>query len=415
MSLTSPIIRWLEVWTMCCTCFRRSLEELCWNKFEISWITLNCRSKSLPQQLIAPLICTIWLWNLDMMAQRLWPLRCCPKVMNMCSHANAMPDLWRTSLVKHGISLVEHATLAWNLQPRLQRPATDTQDHHHLWTWKCNKNRATEPSWVKLRSSTGPWETRVPAAPLQLLLLSFPVKAASWTATRKVEELQSSSRTALSAVHVLTEMISWPRQSSPSIHHGTAQKHNSKGCSYMWFFKSFHTLKGSEVAGLSCASLCITVLVVGVFSAAAGGPAELFRISISPPRCVRFFATSALEGTSSTRDQFACRWFWKHPLQTDRRMASWAQKNCQDAAPCPVVAILSRFMLWGAWGHLPCLCCLPGPLFQYEIQSLSWTAIFGIFGGVDNWIWLKKQPLQPNRIAGKFLICKTSGRWIKLC
>ena len=49
--------------------------------------------------------------------------------------------------------------------------------------------------------------------------------------------------------------------------------------------------------------------MIGVFSAAAVGPAELFRISISPPRCVRFFATSALESRSYTvitRDH--CRW-----------------------------------------------------------------------------------------------------------
>ena len=43
----------------------------------------------------------------------------------------------------------------------------------------------------------------------------------------------------------------------------------------------------------------------GVFSAAAAGPAELLRITMSPPYCVRFFATSALEGTSSVRDH--CR------------------------------------------------------------------------------------------------------------
>ena len=73
-------------------------------------------------------------------------------------------------------------------------------------------------------------------------------------------------------------------------------------CSYIWFFKSFHTLNCCEVAGLSCESWCITVLVIGVFSAAAAGPAELFRITMSPPRCERFFATSALESTSSVTD-----------------------------------------------------------------------------------------------------------------
>ena len=148
------------------------------------------------------------------MAQRLWPLRCCPKVMNMCSPANAMPDLWRTSLVKDGISLAERATLAWNLQPRLQRPAPDTQDH--LWTWKCNKNGATEPSWVKIRSSTGPRETSVPAVPEQLSLLRVPLSAAPCcTDMRNVSDVQSSSRTALavSVVHLLTETMSWPRQS----------------------------------------------------------------------------------------------------------------------------------------------------------------------------------------------------------
>ena len=33
------------------------------------------------------------------------------------------------------------------------------------------------------------------------------------------------------------------------------------------------------------------------FLAAAAGPAELLRITMSPPHCVRFFATSALEST----------------------------------------------------------------------------------------------------------------------
>ena len=142
------------------------------------------------------------------MAQRLWPLRCCPKVMNMCSPGNAMPDLWRTSLVKDGISWAEHATLSWNLY------TTETSCSLRL-TLK-SKNGATEPSWVKIRSSTGPWETRVPAAPVQLLLLRVPVSAASCsTDVRKVSDLQSSSRTALavSVVHLLTEIMSWPRQS----------------------------------------------------------------------------------------------------------------------------------------------------------------------------------------------------------
>ena len=130
MSPMSPILRWLEVWTMCPRCVRRSLEELCWNLL----ITLNCRSESLLLYYI-----TCWylfhLWlalfgskiyrydGATAMATALLP----QSVMNICSHANAMPDLWRTSLVKDGISLAEHATLAWkswNLQPRL--PAKPT-------------------------------------------------------------------------------------------------------------------------------------------------------------------------------------------------------------------------------------------------------------------------------------------------
>ena len=119
-----------------------------------------------------------------------------------CSHANAMPDLWRTSLVEHGISLAEHATLAWIYSRGFLRLTLKS------------KNGATEPSWVKIRSSTGPWETRVPAAPVQLLLLSFPFSAASCcTERRKVLDPQCSSRTALavSVVHLLTEIMSWPR------------------------------------------------------------------------------------------------------------------------------------------------------------------------------------------------------------
>ena len=359
---------------MCRTRVRRLKESCC----EI-YIMLNYLGVWL-QILATATYCTSDLHYLALKprydAQVLWPLRCFSLAMNMSSHANAMPDLWRTSLVKDGISLAKHATLSWNLQPRL--PATDTQE---------------QPSWVKIRSSTGPWETRVPAAPVQLLLLRVPVSAASWTATRKVEDLQSSSRTALSVVQALTEMISWPRQSSPSIQHGTAQKHNSKGCSYIWFFTSFHTLNRCEVAGLSCESWCITVLVIGAFSAAAAGPAELFRISISPPLCVRFFATSALESRSYN---------YKRPLQV-ADSEEWQvqhQKICQGAAPCPVVAILSRFMLRGAWRHRPCLRCLPGPLFQYETQPPSWTAIFG---GVENWIRMKEAtylpvPLQPKEL-----------------
>ena len=212
-------------------------------------------------------------------------------------------------------------------------PGNETQEH--LWTWKCNKNGATEPSWVKIRNSTGPWETRVPAAPVQLLVLRVPLSAASWTATRKVEELQSSSRTALSVVHVLTEMISWPRQSSPSIQHGTAQKHNSKGCSYICFFmvfQSFHTLNCCEVAGLSCASWCITILVTGGFSSAAAGPAELFRIARPPPYCVRFFATSALEGTSSVRDH--CRWLiLKAPCANRSKNGKFSTKTLPRRCP----------------------------------------------------------------------------------
>ena len=207
----------------------------------------------------------------------------------------------------------------------------------HLWTWKCNKNGATEPSWVKIRSSTGPWETRVPAAPVQLLLLRVPVSAASWTATRKVEELQSSSRTALSVVHVLTEMISWPRQSSPSIQHGTAQKHNSKGCSYIWLSKSFHTLnwivvKLPGLVDLSCESWCVAVLVTGGFSSAAAGPAELFRITRPPPYCMRFFATSALEGTSSVRDH--CRWLiLKAPCANRSKNGKFSTKKLPRCGP----------------------------------------------------------------------------------
>ena len=59
-------------------------------------------------------------------------------------------------------------------------------------------------------------ETSVPAVPEQLLLLSFPSNAAPCcTDMRNVSDVQSSSRTALavSVVHLLTETMSWPRQS----------------------------------------------------------------------------------------------------------------------------------------------------------------------------------------------------------
>ena len=197
-----------------------------------------------------------------------------------------------------------------------------------------NATKTERQSPVELRFVVppDPWETRVPAAPVQLLLLSFPVKAASWTATRKVEELQSSSRTALSVVQALTEMISWPLQSSPSIQHGTAQKHNSKGCSYIGFFKSFHTLNCCEVAGLSCESWCVAGLVTGGFSSAAAGPAELFRITRPPPYCVRFFATSALEGTSSVRDH--CRWLiLKAPCANRSKNGKFSTKKLPRRCP----------------------------------------------------------------------------------
>ena len=319
-----------------------------------------------------------------------------------------MPDLWRTSLVKDSISLAEHATLAWNPQPRLQRPATETQDNHHLWTWKwdsraplnldMNKNGATEPSWVKIRSSTGPRETSVPAVPEQLLLLRVPLSTAPCcTDMRNVSDAQSSSRTALavSVVHLLTEIMSWPRQSLTlhTCRYCTRRPSRPIYVPFMFLHLVFQVIPNIELLWSCRAQLFagwwVGVLVIGVFSAAAVGPAELFRITMSPPHCVRFFATSALESTSSTRDH--CRWqiLKARCVQTDRRTASWAQKKCQDAAPCPLVAILSHFMLWEVWRHLPCLHCLPGPLCQYETQPPSWTAIFG---GVDNWISLKKQP-----------------------
>ena len=99
-------------------------------------------------------------------------------------------------------------------------------------------------------------------------------------------------------------------------------------CSYIWFFKSFHTLNCCEVAGLSCASLCITVLVTAVFSVAAAGPAKLFRITMPPPYCVRFFATSALEGTSSVTDS-------ESTLR--KQIEEWQFQHQKTAKPLPHV------------------------------------------------------------------------------
>ena len=389
----------------CGLCVAHALEDGWGNCVEICWLRWiadpnPCYSNLLV--LISSLICTIWLWNLDMMAQVLWPLRCFSLVMNMSSHANAMPDLWRTSLVKDGISLAEHATLACNRQPRLQRPATDTQDH--LWTWKCNKNGATEPSWVKIRSCTGPCETRVPAAPVQLLLLSFPVKAASWTATRKVEELQSSSRTALSVVHFLTEMISWPRQSSPSIQHGTGQKHNSKGCSYIWLFNhSTHRIV-VKLPGL--------VVKVGVSQ-------FLWQeVSRLQPRdqqnCLESASLLHIAWDSLPQAPWKAHLPQETSLQvTDsestlcKQIEEWQVEHKKTAKTLPHVQwllSLAASYCGEAWGHLPCLRCLPRPLFHSETQRPSWTAIFR---GVDNWIRMKEAAylpvlLQPTRMGNSW-------------
>ena len=251
----------------------------------------------------------------------------------------------------------------------------------HLKTWKCNKNGATEPSWVKIRSSTGPRETRVPAVPEQLLLLRVPLSTAPCcTDMRNVSDVQSSSRTALavSVVHLLTEIMSWPRQSL-TLHTCEYCTRRLSGpiyvplCSYIWFFKSFHALNCCEVDGLSlsCESWCITVLMIGVFSAATAGPAELFWITTSTPHCVRFFATSALEST-------VCK-----------QIEEWQVQHKKTAKMRPHVQwllSLAASYCGEAWGHLPCLRCLPRPLFHSETQRPSWTAIFR---GVDNWIRMK--------------------------
>ena len=202
---------------------------------------------------------------------------------------------------------------------------------------------------------------------------------------RNVSDVQSSSRTALavSVVHLLTEIMSWPRQSLTLHTYGYSTRRPSGPiyvplCSYIWLFKSFHTLNCCEVAGLSCESWCITVLVIGNFSAAAAGPAELFRIIMSPPHCVRFFATSALESRSYTRDH--CRWLILKEWQVEHN------KNAKMRPHVQWLPSLAASCCAEAWRHLPCLRCLPGPLFHYETQRPSWTAIFG---GFDNWILIK--------------------------
>ena len=126
-------------------------------------------------------------------------------------------------------------------------------------------------------------------------------------------------------------------------------------CSYIWLFKSFQTLNCCEVAGHSCTSWCIAVLVIGVFSVAAAGPAELFTISMSPAHCVRFFATSALEST-------LCK-----------QIEEWQVQHQKTAKMPPHVWLLSlaASCSGGLEDTLPCLRCLPGPLFQCETQRPS--------------------------------------------
>ena len=104
---------------------------------------------------------------------------------------SAKPDLRRTGLVEDSISLVltRCQTRTWNLDER--------------------KNPI---SLAESRRVTGPWETRVPAAPEQLSLLRTPVKLAVCTDIRNVADLQCSSRTAPSAVQFATDMISSPPQ-----------------------------------------------------------------------------------------------------------------------------------------------------------------------------------------------------------
>ena len=134
--------------TMCRTCFRRSLEELCWNK-------LNCRW-SVQLRILATVTCWylfhLWFALIGSETYRYDDARAMDSpgllpqsVMNMCSPANAMPDLWRTSLVKDGISWAKHATLSWNLQPRL--PCELTRDH--LWPGNATKTERQSP--VELR------------------------------------------------------------------------------------------------------------------------------------------------------------------------------------------------------------------------------------------------------------------------
>ena len=107
---------------------------------------------------------------------------------------SAKPDLRRAGLVENGISSV----LA----------TYDRTANSSASTWRLK----TCLSLAECRRVTGPWETRVPAAPEQLSLLRTPVKLAVCTDIRKVADLQCSSRTTQSVTQFATEMISWPQQ-----------------------------------------------------------------------------------------------------------------------------------------------------------------------------------------------------------